>query len=234
MVVRANSLPGRVVAIVSRRAPAFQPRPGERTGLAWAVRAALPGTRGLEPAEAASASETRPLPGSRVGPPTDPVVTVEPWQWRQIRAASLSVDNSRSTKVMPTLVGLVAACLLAAGGFALTTLAPGESSAPAGPPPSSTAALGPKQTVERYFDAVNAMDYRTAWALGGRNFHESYDTFVAGFAGTATTSVTVRSVTGDVVAVVLNVHAENGSTRSYHGTYTVRDGVITEASLKPD
>lgn len=234
MVVRANSLPGRVVAIVSRRAPAFQPRPRERTGLAWAVRAALPGTRSQEPAEAASASAAGALPGSRVGPPTDPVVTVEPWRWRQIRAASPSVSNAWSTKVMPTLVGLVAACLLAAGGFTLTTLAPGEISAPAGPPPSSTAALGPKQTVERYFDAVNARDYRTAWSLGGRNFHESYDTFVAGFADTATTSVTVQSVTGDVVAVVLNIHAKDGSTKSYHGTYTIRDGVITAASLKAD
>ncbi|WP_189957586.1 hypothetical protein [Streptomyces alanosinicus] len=232
--MRANSLPGRVVAIVSRRAPAFQPRPSEQTGLAWAVQAALPGTRRQEPTEVDSASEAGTLPGSRVDPPTDLVVTVEPWRWPQIRAASLSVGNDRSMKDMPTLVGLVAACLLAAGGFALTTLAPGEISAPAGPPPSSTATLGPTQTVERYFDAVNERDYRTAWSLGGRNFGESYDTFVAGFADTATTSVTVQSVTGDVVAVALNVHAMDGSTKSYHGTYTVRDGVITAGSLKAD
>ncbi|MGW3037438.1 hypothetical protein ACWDCB_40360 [Streptomyces sp. NPDC001178] len=232
--MRANSLLGQVVAIVSRRAPAFQPRPSERTDLAWAVRAALPGTRSQEPTEAATASEAGALPGSRVDPPTDLVVTVEPWRWNQVRAASLSVGNARSTKVMPTLVGLVAACLLAAGGFALTTLAPAGISAPAGPPPSPTATLGPWQTVVRYFEAINARDYRTAWSLGGRNLDASYDNFVAGFAGTETTSVTVHSVTGDVVAVVLKVTTTDGSTKSYHGTYTVRDGVITAGSLKAD
>lgn len=36
--MRADTLPGRVIAVVSRRAPAFQPLPGERTGLAWALR----------------------------------------------------------------------------------------------------------------------------------------------------------------------------------------------------
>ncbi|MFF4490518.1 hypothetical protein ACFY0F_29225 [Streptomyces sp. NPDC001544] len=231
--MRANSLPGRVVAIVSRRAPAFQPRPSEQTGLAWAVQAALPGTRRQEPTEAASTSEAGALPGSRVGPPSDLVVTVEPWRWHQTRAASPSVGNARSMKVMSTLVGLVAACLLAAGGFTLTALAPGETTAPAGPP-SPTATLGPTQTVVRYFDAINKRDYGTAWSLGGRNLGANYDTFVAGFAHTETTYVTILSVTGDVVTVELNVHTTDGSKKNYHGTYTVSDGVITAANVKVD
>ncbi|WP_157856363.1 hypothetical protein [Actinacidiphila yeochonensis] len=215
------------MAIVSRRAPAFQPLPGERPGLAWAVRAALPGPRRQERAKATAASDPPPAV-----PATDPVVTVEPWRWSQVRAASVAVGSARSARVMPSLVGLVAACLLAAGGFALTTLAPGEVSAPAGPPPSSTAALGPQQTVERYFEAINAKDYRTAWNLGGRNFHQSYSTFAASFATTATTSVTIQSITGDVVAVILNTQDTEGKTHDYHGTYTVHDGVITAGSLK--
>lgn len=227
--MRAESLAGRVVAIVSRRAPAFQPLPGEQTGLAWAVRAALPGTRREQGAEAAPASD-RP----DAVPATDPLVTVEPSRWSQVQAASPAAVSARSSKIMPSLVGLVAACLLAAGGFALTTLAPGEVSAPAGPPPSSTATLGPQQTVERYFQAINARDYRTAWELGGRNLNPSYDGFASGFANTVTTSFTIQSVTDDVVALNVSVQTTDGTTQRYHGTYTVNDGIITKSSLKQE
>jgi hypothetical protein len=40
--MRADSLAGRVVAVLSRRTPEFQPLPEERPGLAWNVRLALP------------------------------------------------------------------------------------------------------------------------------------------------------------------------------------------------
>ncbi|WUH88710.1 hypothetical protein OG900_38730 [Streptomyces sp. NBC_00433] len=227
--MRAESLAGRVVAIVSRRAPAFQPPAGERTGLAWAVRAALPGTRRPEGAEAATTSDA-----PHAVPVADPLVTVDPSRWSQVQAASLATSRMRSARIMPSLVGLVAAFLLAAGGFALTTLHPGEVSAPTGPRPSPTATLEPQQTVQRYFQAINAKDYRTAWDLGGRNLDPSYSSFIAGFATTATTSVTVQSVTGHVVAVQLSTQDKDGSTHEYHGTYTVDDGVITAGHLEAE
>lgn len=234
MTVRADSLPGRVVAIVSRRAPAFQPRQGERTGLAWAVRAALPGTRDQAPPVGAVSASERGSLGGRVVPPTDPVVTVEPWRWGQIRAASVGVETARSARVMPSLVGLVAAGLLAAAAFALTTLAPVEDSAPAGPPPSSTAAVSPSQTVVRYFDAINARDYRTAWALGGRNLSKSYQAFTADFAGTTEDRVTILAASGDEVVVALSRQSTDGTTHGFHGTYTVHAGVIIAETLRSD
>jgi hypothetical protein len=146
----------------------------------------------------------------------------------------MSAARARSFGPLSSFVGLVAAGLLAAAGFALTTLAPGESTAPAGPPPSPTATTGPAQTVQQYFDAINREDYRTAWALGGRNLGATYDDFAAGFAGTAHDSVTILSVTGDVVAVRLTSQATDGTTRHFRGSYTVHGGEIQAGSVRAE
>ncbi|MFC8450176.1 DUF4352 domain-containing protein [Kitasatospora sp. NPDC057223] len=96
---------------------------------------------------------------------------------------------------------------------------------------SSTPAAGARATVEAYYAAVNAKDYRTAWALGGRNLNHSYTDFVAGFATTARDDLTVIGATGSTVSVVLDAVQSDGSHKVFTGTYTVRGGVIVSADL---
>ncbi|MGW3207312.1 hypothetical protein [Streptomyces sp. NPDC001135] len=95
-------------------------------------------------------------------------------------------------------------------------------------PDSST---GPGKTVNDFFDAINRRDFKTAWALGGKNLDRDYDSFVAGFDTTQHDDVTVESVDGDTVSVDLNAQQTDGTQKSYTGRYTVVDGVITHASM---
>lgn len=98
----------------------------------------------------------------------------------------------------------------------------------AAPPPTPAATA----IVSAYFDAINAGDYAQAWALGGDNIEAgSYDAFVAGFAGTAFDNVTIVSAVNDMVTIHLDALQTDGSHRFFAGTYTVRNGVIVQASI---
>jgi hypothetical protein len=99
---------------------------------------------------------------------------------------------------------------------------------------SSPTAEGPESTVEEYFDAINAGDYKRAWELGGKNIQGgSYSSFVQGFEDTAHDSVTIVSVVDETVEIELDATQEDGSHRYFAGTYTVRDGVIIAADIHP-
>jgi hypothetical protein len=101
--------------------------------------------------------------------------------------------------------------------------------------PGNGAAVAPSvpaSVVDAYFAAINAGDYATAWALGGSNTGPSYSEFVAGFAGTSNDAVTILSTAGDVVTARLVAQQDDGSTRTFEGTYTVSGGVITSADVK--
>jgi eukaryotic-like serine/threonine-protein kinase len=100
----------------------------------------------------------------------------------------------------------------------------------------SAAAPSPSQAdaadvVQRYFAAINAGDYATAWALGGQNLVGSYQDFVDGFADTVQDTLSVISVQGDTVQIELDAEQSDGSHRFYAGTYTVSDGVIVAADI---
>lgn len=119
-------------------------------------------------------------------------------------------------------------------GTALPTDTPSYDSSPSPSASSSTdtPVTGPGATVQSYFEAIDSGDYATAWDLGGSNLDSDYDTFVAGFVDTAHVTVTILSVKGDVVKVTLESVQNNATRNNYRGTYTVRDGVITDASVK--
>ena len=85
--------------------------------------------------------------------------------------------------------------------------------------------------MRQYFDAINARDYRAAWALGGKNLGSSYSAFVHGFADTASDSVAILGAGGPTVRVNLDSLQSDGSVKRFTGTYTVRDGVIASASV---
>ncbi|MER5790854.1 hypothetical protein [Streptomyces sp. NPDC001980] len=96
--------------------------------------------------------------------------------------------------------------------------------------PSATSTGGPGDVVTAYFAAISTHDYRTAWNLGGKNLDSSYDSFVSGYATTAQDTVSVVSVAGDQVQVILEALQTDGTTKSYDATYTVQDGVITSGT----
>ncbi|MFD9482815.1 hypothetical protein [Streptomyces sp. NPDC059991] len=108
------------------------------------------------------------------------------------------------------------------------TMAAGPTTDTTGP----STAPGPQGTITAYYDALNRGDYETAWSLGGKNLTTSYSDYAAGFADTRRADVTVLSVRGDTVSVDINARQRDGSTRSYTGTYTVRNGEITGASVR--
>jgi len=109
--------------------------------------------------------------------------------------------------------------------------APASSStvpAPPSPPPPGVLAA----TVRAYYAAINHHRYARAWRLGGRNTGQTYHAFVSGFAGTAHDTVTIQSVSGDVVAAQLAAQQTDGTVKTYRGSYTVAGGVITQFNVE--
>lgn len=112
----------------------------------------------------------------------------------------------------------------------------GRSTASPGPEPSRVAPsphrtprrtpMRPTATVHAYIAAINGHHYARAWRLGGRNTGGSYPSFVSGFSGTAKDTLTIVSVSGDVVTARLNAQQTDGTVDTYQGTYTVHHGVI--------
>ena len=111
---------------------------------------------------------------------------------------------------------------------------------PAVPPPSTTtvvqpppSATSPSAVVEQYFADINAGDYASAWAIGGRNLQGgNFDSFVQGFATTVSDSVTIVSTNGDTVQMQLDALQTDGTHKHFAGTYTVRDGLIVAANVR--
>lgn len=108
---------------------------------------------------------------------------------------------------------------------------PGPGPSRAGPSPHPTAPartpMRPIATVRAYVAAINGHHYARAWRLGGRNTGGSYPSFVSGFTGTAKDTLTIVSVSGDVVTARLSARQTDGSVNTYQGTYTVHHAVIT-------
>ena len=81
----------------------------------------------------------------------------------------------------------------------------------------------PLNVVYNYYDALNAHDYQRAWELGGSNIAgTSYDSWVAGYAGTKGMYVTGQDLGGGVVQVSITATQADGSVQHYAGTYTVK------------
>jgi hypothetical protein len=91
--------------------------------------------------------------------------------------------------------------------------------------------MRPTDTVRAYVAAINGHHYARAWRLGGQNTGGSYASFVSGFAGTAKDTLTIVSVSGDVVTARLSAKQTDGTVDTYQGTYTVHHGVIIGADV---
>ena len=105
----------------------------------------------------------------------------------------------------------------------------------AAPSPRHTAAartrLGPAATVRAYIAAINGHHYGRAWRLGGKNAGGSYSEFISGFSTTAKDTLTIVSMSGDVVTAQLTARQTDGAVASYQGTYTVEHGVIVGSDV---
>jgi hypothetical protein len=195
----------------------------------------------------ASAGEAPPAPASAVQAPSTPAPVAE------APSANLA-DGRRAADVTAPLprqpgparprprrrwLGRVAAAvalvvvLALAGAAALSLSSRGRTGAGPAPPASSPAVPGPRTVVEEYFAAINAHHWRKVWALGGKNFGQTYRQMVAGYHGTAHDVVTGVVAHGDTVSLRLAAHQANGTVQNYQASYVVRDGVITSGHATP-
>src|SRR5215831_6292306 len=166
------------------RAPVAPPDPGAPLPSPGpGVPVSQPGSRGPVP-------PPRPPPGDffeslyRQGPaPKRPDVgrvpsTTTPLGWR----SDLARPPRRHRWLGKVLAAGALVLLLAGAGVAALVLTHrvhlGGQSAP---PASSPAVLSPRATVEAYFAAINAHEWRKVWNLGGKNFSRTYGRMVAGY-----------------------------------------------------
>jgi hypothetical protein len=98
--------------------------------------------------------------------------------------------------------------------------------------PSSSVPAGPASTVEAYYAAISAKNYRLAWNLGGSTTTASYSEFTAGFSTTSKDTFTLISVSGDVVTGRLSALQTSGTTQVYEGTYTVAGNFIEQFNIQ--
>jgi Protein kinase domain len=101
-------------------------------------------------------------------------------------------------------------------------------------PPSNgpgTGSQSPAVTVREYFAAINHHRYLLAWRL--TNEHETFATFKAGYAGTQHDALTIDQINGNVVSASLVAAQTDGTVKTFHGTYTVTNGVISATDVQP-
>jgi hypothetical protein len=142
------------------------------------------------------------------------------------------------------LLGMAGALFALLRGHSSSTTPPASTSSAASSPANKTSsappttsppvnpAAGPRATVEAYFAAINAHDFQKAWNLGGSNTGQSYQQFVQGFNGTQQDTLTIQSVSGNVVTAGLSALQTDGTVKTFQGTYTVNNGVITSFNVR--
>lgn len=98
--------------------------------------------------------------------------------------------------------------------------------------------------VRRYYAAINARDYRTAyaqWSDDGRASKQTYEQFAAGFAQTQAVTPEVgppggiEGATGSryvEVPISLRATTRDGQVQQFAGSYTLRKTVVDGASAE--
>jgi len=227
-------------------APGYQPRTG--------FPAAGPASS-YQPTTGFPAAPGQQAAGSRSGPPglTDRLLTDTP-------GYPPHGPRRRRGKGLPILLGLLVVLALAAVALVVlhvpkglfgahghpssagtrtvtvsptpgrsASVSPSGSVSPQSPPPVAS----PGTVVTDYYNAINNHDFRTAWRLNaGEHALESFAAFKAGFAGTQFDTLTVVSVSGDVVTIKLAAQQTDGTVKNFQGTYTVRNGTIVGSSIQ--
>jgi serine/threonine protein kinase len=137
----------------------------------------------------------------------------------------------RRSAAPAAVIGLIVVVALAGIGYKLISHPAAAAPATHGHHGQVASPGTPAQTVRAYFSAINSRDYQRAWQLIGAK-GGTYQAFVAGFAGTSHDTVTILSTSGDVVTAKLTAAQTNGTVKTYQGTYTVTNGVITATDVQ--
>lgn len=146
-------------------------------------------------------------------------------------AADHAVINRAVTNPAVTNPGVTNHAVTNVGGSKVTQADPRRAALSARSLAPVWKPMRPTDTVRAYIAAINGHHYARAWRLGGRNTGGSYRGFVSGFAGTAKDTLTILSVSGDVVTARLSAGQTDGTVDTYQGTYTVHHGVIIGADV---
>ncbi len=199
------------------------PLPGRGAGQPWPVTAGA--TRASSGPGGRPAGYPQP-PGSPSYPPVK--------QPRRSRTA-LVLAGLAVLVIAGAAVALLVSGVLTARPVASNT--PGATTSPARHHRSAgqikpVAPVGPAATVNAYFAAINSHDYARAWRLGGRNTGSTYSSFVQGYGTTAKDTPTILSVSGNVVTARISAQQTDGTIKTYQGTYTVSNGVITSFDVQ--
>jgi hypothetical protein len=152
--------------------------------------------------------------------------------------AALAAAGCSTTYTLPPASPAAAAPATAAPAAttAPTAATTTPASAPPAPAPAQPAKTNPSAVVDQFYQDITNGDYSAAWALGGSNLAggESYADWEAGYSGT-TASIDISSYgsfSGDTVWADLAATQDDGSVKTYYGTYTVTNGVITSADIR--
>jgi hypothetical protein len=161
-------------------------------------------------------------PGPHRTPPGRGGLSAEP------PAANLPARR-RSRSWLTIAAVCIALFVIAGGAVALLRYR-----SPAQPAPAASAPLAasPAATVRMYFSAINHRDYARAWRLGGDNSGSTYSGFVRGFGTTERDSVTILSVSGNVVKARIAALQTDGTVKTYQGSYTVARGAIVKFDIQ--
>lgn len=146
--------------------------------------------------------------------------------------AGRDIDPAPLATMVPNLPSLATKLIANIARLTSRTPAVGAGQTPTATSATATPAGDGESVVRAYVAAINAKDYARAWALGGKNFGQDFDTFKAGFAGTDHDDLTVRAVDGGQVTVDLVATHTDGSRRTFHGTYTVTGDTITGRNIR--
>ena len=202
---------------LARHAPFIRTAPFVRT-------AAVNGGRASSAASATVVDQTRPSRISRYTRYT------HPWHSRAAMAAwalAVAIAAGGTSAAVVASTGLAASPHHHADRSDATAL-------PAAAPDQRKqieAIPGPRAVVEEYFDAINARDWGRVWQLGGAHLSPSFHAMVTGYIGTVRDEISIVRVTGDRVIVTLRAAQAGGAMQYYRIEYTVRNGVITAATV---
>jgi hypothetical protein len=116
--------------------------------------------------------------------------------------------------------------------------APGPSQATEGTPapasPAQPSVTDASAVVSQFYADISDGDYQDAWNLGGGNISGGvpYAQWAAGYATTASIDLgTVSNFGPGQVQAALVATQDDGTVKTYEGTYTVANGVIVSADI---
>lgn len=145
----------------------------------------------------------------------------------------------RPVAVQPPVPGHVIKTVTASPSAPAPLAAAPASAAPVpadpAPVPTAPALTDPGSVVTQFYDDISNGDYQAAWSLGGENIGGTdYSGWAAGYQDTTSSISVVTSSdwSDDTAYAEIDAIQDDGSEKTYEGTYTVENGVITSADIR--